>query len=345
MTILFTCAGRRSYLLDYFKEEIGDNGKIIAVDSDYTAPALADADVAIEVPSVYHSDYLNVLNTIIRDYNVDMVIPLNDMELPLMSENKRLFQESGANVIVSDPNVIALCADKWQTYNYFKDLNIATPLSFLKIEDVVEAVAKKVLSYPIILKPRWGSGSIGIEEVRSEEELYLAYKLLLIKIEKSLIANMHDDEFVDTIIFQQKIDGQEYGVDILNDFNGNYHAAFVRKKLAMRAGETDKAVTIIDNKFLEIVQKVGEATKHIGIMDCDFFVYDNEVYFLEMNPRFGGGYPFSHEAGVNIPAIYLAWSRGDFDISKYIDYRPNYILSKCERIIKVVEQRQLNSNP
>lgn len=337
MNILFTCAGRRNYLIDHFRREIGDNGKIIAIDNDYTAPALADADVAIEVPSLDHPDYLKILSNIIRDYNVDMVIPLNDLELQLMSENKRLFEESEARVVVSDTNVISLCADKWQTYNFFKDLNIATPLSFLKIEDVAEALSKKKLTYPIILKPRWGFGSIGIEEVHSEDELYLAYKLLLIKIEKSVIADIQDDEFVDTIIFQQKMDGQEYGVDILNDFNGNYCGAFVRKKLAMRAGETDKVVTVIDNTYLEVIRKVGEATKHIGIMDCDFFVVDNEVYFLEMNPRFGGGYPFSHEAGVNIPAIYLAWSGGDFNIAKYINYRTDKIFSKCERIIKVAE--------
>lgn len=343
MNILFSCAGRRNYLIEYFKREIGDNGKIIVVDSDYTAAALAfaKADFSIEMPSLYHSDYLNVLNNVIKDNNVDLVIPLNDLELPLMSENKRLFEESGAKVIVSDPNVISFCADKWQTYKFFKKLNISTPLSFLKIEDVEEALSKKVLSFPIILKPRWGFGSIGIEEVRSLEELHFAYKLLLIKIKRSVVANMNDDNFVDTIIFQQKIDGQEYGVDILNDFKGSYCASFVRKKLAMRAGETDKAVTVIDSKFSKIAKKVGEATKHIGIMDCDFFVVDNEVYFLEMNPRFGGGYPFSHEAGVNIPAIYLAWSRGDFDIAKYIDYRSGCIFSKYDRIIKVVEQTQL----
>ncbi|CAM4142767.1 ATP-grasp domain-containing protein [Zobellia nedashkovskayae] len=345
MNILFTCAGRRNYLIDYFKKEIGGNGKIIVVDSDYTAPALAAGDVAIKMPSLYHPDYLSVLNNVIRDYNVDLVIPLNDLELLLMSENKELLEAHRAKVVVSEANIISFCADKWQTYNFFKDLSIKTPLSFLKIEDVVEALSKKILSYPIILKPRWGSGSIGIEEVRSEEELYYAYKLLLIKIKRSVIANMHDDDFVDTIIFQEKIVGQEYGVDILNDFNGNYYSAFVRKKLAMRAGETDKAITVIDNKFLEIAQKLGESTKHIGIMDCDFFVVDNEIYFLEMNPRFGGGYPFSHEAGVNIPAIYLAWLRGDLDISKYIDYRPGCIFSKYDRIIKVVEQEKLNSYP
>ncbi len=344
MNILFTCAGRRNYLIEHFKGELGDNGKIIALDNDVTAPALADADVAIEVPRLDHADYLSVLNDIIKDYKVDMVIPLNDLELLLMSENKALFEESGAKLIVSDSDVISFCADKWKTYNFFKDLHIATPLSYLKIADVVEAISKKVLSYPVILKPRWGSGSIGIEEAYNEEELYLAYKLLLTKIKKSVIANMHGADFEDTVIFQQKIGGQEYGVDILNDFNGKYYGSFVRKKLAMRAGETDKALTVIDAKFLAVSKKVGEATKHIGIMDCDFFVADNEVYFLEMNPRFGGGYPFSHEAGVNIPAIYLAWWAGQSDISKHINYRAGQIFSKCSRIVKVGEQIHVHSN-
>ena len=103
----------------------------------------------------------------------------------------------------------------------------------------------------------------------------------------------------------------------------------------MRSGETDKAVSVISDKFSAVAKIIGENTGHIGNMDCDFFVSNNEVYFLEMNPRFGGGYPFSHEAGVNTPAIYLAWLNNESNVEKYNNFKPNIAFSKCDRLINI----------
>lgn len=339
MTVLFTCAGRRNYLIRYFKEILGESGKTIAVDSDSTAPALVEADMALTVPSVFDSGYIDKLLSIIRLNKIDLVIPLNDLELPIIAANKEKLEAYGANVVISRPVLIDLCADKWKTYNFFRELNIPTPTSFIGMEDALVALAENEITFPIILKPRWGFGSVGIEEVDSEEELRLAYKMLLIKLKKTMMSSQPGNLLKNQIIFQEKIEGEEYGIDILNDFNGDYHNAFVRKKLAMRAGETDRAISIIDSQFSELAQKIGEATRHIGIMDCDFFVKNGKVYFLEMNPRFGGGYPFSHEAGVNIPGMYLEWLKGTDETSKFDNYRPDFLFSKCERLVKIGETK------
>lgn len=335
MNILFTCAGRRNYLIQYFKKIIGDSGKTIAVDSDATAPALADADIALMVPSLRDKGYVASLLGIVKDYEVDLVIPLNDLELPIMSANKEKLEAYGAKVVVSRPNLIDLCADKWKTFKFFDDLKIPTPKSFIRIQDVQVALAENSIKFPIILKPRWGFGSVGIEEVETEEELRLAYQLLLIKINKTLMTSIEGKTLKNNIIFQEKIIGEEYGIDILNDFNGKYYSAFARKKLAMRAGETDKALSVIDSQFTEMAEKIGKTTRHIGIMDCDFFVRDGCVYFLEMNPRFGGGYPFSHAAGVNIPAMYLEWLQGKTEVSIYNNYKPHQAFSKHDNILKI----------
>src|SRR5680860_61253 len=339
MTILFTCAGRRNYLIRYFKEIIGDRGKTIAVDSDARAPSLADADLALTVPQVNNSSYVPTLLGILEDYGVDLVIPLNDLELPIMSANKEKLEAYGAKVVISRPNLIDLCADKWKTFNFFENLKIPTAKSFIRIDDVLVALAEKSINFPIILKPRWGFGSVGIEDVETEEELRLAYRLLLIKIDKTLMASLGRNTSKNQIIFQEKINGEEYGIDILNDFDGNYYNAFARKKLAMRAGETDKAISVIDRRFTEIAEKIGKATRHIGIMDCDFFVSNGKVYFLEMNPRFGGGYPFSHSAGVHIPAMYLEWLQGNTDVSGYNNYKSHQVFSKHYSIVRIGEYK------
>ena len=92
MTILFSCAGRRNYLLRYFKEVVGKTGTIIAVDSDPTASAFSDADIALQVPSVTDSEYLSTLETIVSEYDVDMLIPLNDWELFTISSHREQFE-------------------------------------------------------------------------------------------------------------------------------------------------------------------------------------------------------------------------------------------------------------
>ena len=333
MNILFTCAGRRNYLITYFKDALKHQGMTIAVDNQISAPALMDANIGIVVPNINDPNYIDTLKSIVKTYNVKALISLNDLELPLLSKYKEELEHMGVKVLVSDEDIVEISFDKWKTYKYFNKLNIDTPLTFLSIDEALEAIEQKVLQYPLILKPRWGSSSIGIDTVENKRELQLCYELLKIKLQKSILNDVSSQSIDKCILIQEKINGQEYGIDILNDFNGKYYDSFVRKKLAMRSGETDKAISVINEKFSKLGKKIGSSTRHIGNMDCDFFVANEKIYFLEMNPRFGGGYPFSHEAGINTPAIYLEWLRGHTEVSKYNTYIPDLTFSKCDRII------------
>ncbi len=335
MTILFTCAGRRNYLLKYFKQILGNDGKIIACDSERLAPALAEADVRLQVPKVFDPGYVDALKDIIRTYDVDAVISLNDLELPILAANKTDLEILGARIMVSDIKTIDICFDKWKSYQFFKELDIATPKTYLNPADAIADIKKHKLSFPLILKPRWGSGSFGIEIADNEVELLLYHQLLNLKICKAARQSGLLTDPQDCVIIQEKILADEYGMDILNDLDGNYFGSFARKKLAMRSGETDRAMSVINRKFSEIGAKISAALGHIGNMDCDFFLLNNEVYFLEMNPRFGGGYPFSHEAGINTPAIYLSWLNGNTHVAQYNNYMPDLIFAKCDSIIPI----------
>jgi len=338
INILFTCAGRRNYLINYFKEALGTHGKIIAVDNQTSAPAMLDADIAIQVPSIYEENYIETLKTIIVAHKVNAVISLNDLELPILSKNRAELESTGARVLISNPHTIDISFDKLKTYHFFKKNGIKTPKTYISVSGVLNEIEQGNLQYPLIVKPRWGSASIGIDIVENEEELLLSKKLQEIKLKKSILFNASKDDLEESIIIQEKLNGDEYGMDILNDFNGKPYGCFVRKKLSMRSGETDKAVSIISEKFSDLGKKIGLKTEHIGNMDCDFFVVDGEVYFLEMNPRFGGGYPFSHEAGINTPAIYLAWLQGDPNIDAHNKYKAGISFSKYDCLMKISEQ-------
>ena len=324
MTILFSCAGRRNYLLRYFKEVVGKTGTIIAVDSDPTASAFSDADIALQVPSVTDSEYLSTLETIVSEYDVDMLIPLNDWELFAISSHREQFENLGTRVVVSSPEIVQTFTDKWQTYQFFKKIGVNTPETYLSLNDAEEALNQEKIKFPLVLKPRVGSGSINVMVANSWQELKLVHQLLSSRMK------FLDNE--NNILIQEKIVGIEYGMDILNDFEGKYFGSYVRQKIAMRCGETDKAISVIEDRFDRLAKDISKSTQHIGSVDCDFFVVDEKVYLLEINPRFGGGYPFSHEAGINIPAIYCAWHEGRSDISTYCTYRSNMAHSKCSNL-------------
>ncbi|WP_271424716.1 ATP-grasp domain-containing protein [Aequorivita sinensis] len=335
MNILFTCAGRRNYLINYFKNALNGNGQIFATDMDLRAPSLIDADVSIQVPAIYDPNYINVLKNIIKENNINAVISLNDLELPILAKNKSDLESLGAKIIVADDNAINISFDKWETVNFLKSIGLKSPKTYLSLNAAKLALKNGEIFFPLVVKPRWGSASIGIDFPENMEELDLAYRLQTLKLKRTILAEASKD-FEDTsLLIQEKIPGKEFGMDVLNDFEGNYIGTFVREKLSMRSGETDKAISIIDERFEEIGKIIGENLKHIGNLDCDVFVYNNKLYLLELNPRFGGGYPFSHEAGVNTAAIYIEWLKGNSEISHLINYQAGIMNSKCDRLLRV----------
>ena len=310
MNILFTCAGRRTYLLKYFKENMAEGDKVVATDMQLSAPALQAADVKLQVPAVYDPEYVNITLKICKEQKIDALISLNDLELPILAENKAKFEALGVKVIVSDPQVIDIAFDKYKTALWVESLGLVAPKSYVRLADVKEALAKGEIEFPLFMKPRWGSGSIGLESIADMEELDIYYNLLMKKIKKTILATASvGDEY---IMIQEKLTGNEFGLDIMNDLTGKNVAVSVKQKLAMRAGETDKAVTVDLPEVREMGKKIGESLGHIGNLDVDIMQRADGAYcVLELNPRFGGGYPFSYEAGVNMPKAIIQWVKGE----------------------------------
>lgn len=333
MNILFTCAGRRTYLLKYFREQLAGHGKIIATDMQLSAPALSAADVKIQVPAVYDPSYIDKTFQICRDYDVKAIICLNDLELPILAANKERFEEIGVTPIVSSTEVIEICFDKYRTAKYVESLGLSTPSTYVNLDEARKALAESRLSFPLVLKPRWGSGSIGIEFVNDLAELEETYAALMKKVKKSILATASEGN--EYILIQQKINGQEYGLDVMNDLQGHNRGVSVKKKLAMRAGETDKAVTVDNENIRTIGRVLGDNLGHIGNLDVDVFEENGKYYVLELNPRFGGGFPFSYEAGVNMPGAILKWLKDEeIDDSTLV---PEYgkAFAKCDYLVNV----------
>ncbi len=333
MNILFTCAGRRTYLLKYFKEQLGGDGLVVATDMQLTAPALTAADSKEQVPAVYADDYIDRTIDICRKHNIAALISLNDLELPILVANRRRFDEIGVKVIVSSAEVIDICFDKYKTAQYVESLGLKSPKTYISLDKAIEALDMDELTFPLVLKPRWGSGSIGIEFVNDKDELKETYAQLLKKVKKSILGTASKgDEY---ILIQEAIKGQEYGMDVMNDLEGNNRGVSVKMKLAMRAGETEKARTVDNPAIRAIGRTLGEDLKHIGNLDVDIFERDGQYYVLELNPRFGGGFPFSYEAGVNFPKAIIEWLKGSEIDNSILEPKYNVAFAKCDYLVEI----------
>ena len=273
MNILLVNPGRRDYMVNFFlslKKKYNLN--IFLVDPDKNVPSFKVSTLTKNnvCPKVKNSKkFLSFLNKYVLKNKIDVIFPISDRELKILSQKKKFFMKKGVNVIVSDLKIIENCQNKIKFSKYLKKFNILCP----KI--ITKKNIKKNL--PVIKKEVNGSAS------KNQEVIF----------KSSQINKNYEKKF----FFQKFLKYQEYNLDILNDLNGNYLHSCAKKKLFIRAGETDKAVMINNKVFENFAKKLSKALRHIGVVDIDFFYNKKKFYVLDINPRLGGGYPFTHLYG------------------------------------------------
>jgi carbamoyl-phosphate synthase large subunit len=333
MNVLLTCAGRRNYLLEYFREALKGEGLVLAADATPEAPALQEADRSFVVPPVHDPGYIPTILSICVDHQVGLLLSLNDLELPLLARERERFRAQGTLVVVSSPEVIDLCFDKAKTVAFLSRVRVQTARTYLTLEEAERALIAGAESFPLVVKPRWGTASIGIEIAEDVHELTHAFWLLRAKLRRTILAPASANDPERSVLIQQKLIGVEYGLNVVNDLEGQTVACFAERKLAMHGGETDRATTANLPELNRIGTTIGSALGHIGNLDCDVFVNEGAYYVLEMNPRFGGHYPFAHVAGVNVPAALIAWAQGEKPSRSWLQMRADVTAAKCSRLV------------
>lgn len=328
MNILLTSVGRRAYLVKYFKEVVGKLGQVHVCNSDDLTIAFKYADKSVISPLIYDENYIPFLIDYCKNNDIKIVVPLFDMDVLMLSKHKAELEEIGVKVIVSDEKFVSVCNDKWKTYEFLKENGFNVPKTYLSLEETLEAIEKGEISYPVVVKPRFGCGSLAVSMAESEEGLKYYYQRNKRALERTYLK--YESAMVqDKIIFQEKIKGQEFGVDIINDLDKNFVNAIVKRKIAMRAGETDISETIENEAIFNVAKKLGTLSGHIANLDCDIFVSDDgKIYVLEMNARFGGGYPFSHMSGVDLPKAIVLWSEEKEPEKELFQYKTGEVFYK-----------------
>lgn len=280
MNFLILAAGTRNKVVQYFKRTFDGVGQVIATDVNTLGPAIYDADKYYIVPPITEPGYIDVIIDICKKEQITGVLSLIDPELSLLAANEEKFKTIGVTVIGSSYDLCEMALDKMQMYEWLKDHGYSCARSWLDKEAFYKAVDAGEVSYPVFVKPYRGSASISISKAYDKETVDLLFA--------------HEEDFM----IQEFLDGQEIGADVYIDLiSGEVVSIFTKKKIKMRAGETDKAVSFKDPRLFSLIEKFVLEAGYRGQIDIDIFEIGGQYYISEVNPRFGGGYPHAYESG------------------------------------------------
>jgi carbamoyl-phosphate synthase large subunit len=288
MNVLLLSCGIRNKLVHYFKTVLDGRGCVMAADSSQLAPALYDADKYFIIPKLDEAGYRESVLNICKENNICAVFSLIDPELGFLASCKQDFLDIGTTPIISDYDVVEMCFNKYSMYQFLIKNYFRTMKSFINKNDFYTAEENGTINYPVFLKPFNGSASININIAASKEEVEILFK-------------QHKN-----LMIQELMNGIEYGADVYIDMiSGEPVAIFIKEKIKMRAGETDKSVSIKDEKLFDLIKSFVKKAGFKGIIDIDIFKVKGEYYISEVNPRFGGGYPHAYECGINVPEMII----------------------------------------
>ena len=315
MNILILSCGTRNKVVQYFRENLNGSGKVVATDCSNLAPALYEADVHYIVPRMVDDGYIDVIFDICKKEQIDGVLSLIDPELSLLAENTAKFAELGVTVIGSGYDLCEMSLDKYEMYRWLRDHGYKCGRSYMDKAEFYRDLDAGLIDFPVFVKPARGSASISISKVHDREEL----EFLLSREEGLMI--------------QQFLNGQEIGADVYIDMvSGEVVSIFTKKKLKMRAGETDKALSFRDDKLFALIRKFAVEAGYRGQIDIDIFEINGEYYISEVNPRFGGGYPHAYESGANHMELVINNLKGIANTSRIGQYRDGTYMMKYNEL-------------
>ena len=319
MNFLILASGTRDKVVQYFKKAFEGEGMVVATDASELSPAIYEADKHYIVPSIFEPGYIDVVFDICKREKINGVLSLIDPELSLLAENAEKFKEIGTTVIGSDYHLCEMSLDKMQMYNWLMSHGYLCAKSWMDKQDFYTAVEAGETSYPVFVKPYRGSASISISKVDDKETIDVLFA--------------HDSD----LMIQEYMRGQEIGADVYIDLiSGEVVSIFTKKKIKMRAGETDKAVSFKDERLFTLIERFVKEAGYRGQIDIDIFDIDGEYYISEVNPRFGGGYPHAYEAGCDHMKLILNNLKGIANSSHVGDYQEGLYMMKYNEV-KVIK--------
>lgn len=322
--VLISSVGRRVELVDNFRDALKSlnlEGRVDAIDLSRTAPAFHLADRAFQVPRCTNFEFIPRVLEICKENEIDLVIPTIDTELAMYADSRDEFRAIGTRIAVSSPEVIAICNDKISTHRWLKQEGLPT-VEQGNVEEVIEGIASGSWEFPLLVKPVNGSMSRGVAIVNDLDELRAATA---------------DEEF----IVQTIAPGDEYTVSFYADSHGQCRCAIPRRRLEVRAGEVSKGLTIRNERIEEIAFEVcNRLPGAYGALNVQVFFNPDteELNIIEINPRFGGGFPLACRAGGDYPKWMIEEILGKPTTASNDLWKDRLMMLRYDRAVYVSEE-------
>lgn len=315
MNILILSCGTRNKVVQYFRKAFAGIGNVIATDMSPYAPALFEADKYYIVPRITAPEYMDVILNICKQEQISAVLSLIDPELSLLAANEERFAACGVQIIGSDYGCCERALDKMQMYRWCTEHGYRCARSYTDKEAFYADVAAGRITYPVFVKPVRGSASISISKACDRETVEFLFSQ------------------AEGLMIQEFLNGQEIGADVYIDLlSGEVVSVFTKKKLLMRAGETDKAVSFKDEELFDLIRRFALESGYRGQIDIDIFQVDGAYYISEVNPRFGGGYPHAYACGCDHMELIKNNLRGIVNECRIGAYEENVYMMKYSEI-------------
>jgi carbamoyl-phosphate synthase large subunit len=310
MNLLLSCVGKRGYIARLFREHLRPGDRIIGTSNTAWTPGFHACDAGVVMPDIDHPSYPDAVLQLCRRERIDALLSFFDPDVHRLSRMRDDLQALGVKAFVPGPAAADVSFDKLRTASFLRDLGIATPRTVASLAEAREALRNGELRFPLFVKPRCGFGSRNTFEARDLRQLEAFWSL------------------EPDMIVQQKLGGDAYDFDILNDCDGRVLSVVPWRKLMSRMGETEQAETVESPMLLDLGVRLATALGHAGPLDADLFVEDGVASVLEINLRFGGGYPVSHLAGADFPGKLLRLARGETVEPTVGRYRRGVVMTK-----------------
>lgn len=311
VNLLFPTVGRRVELVRCFHrayQALGLEGRVIGLDMDPLAPGLQVVDRPYVVPRMSSPDYVPTLLEVCRRESVDLILPLIDADIEVLLRHRDELAATGARVAVASAAAIALTRDKWRSTEFFRQLGLATPASWLP-----EDIRPDAMPYPLFIKPRSGNG--GKDAYRVTDARELAFFL----------------QYVPDPIVQECLSGPEITTDVVCDLEGAVLGVVSRRRIEVRVGEVAKGVTMCDSRILDACVRIAQALPAVGPITVQCFLHEDVPHFTEINARVGGGIPLGIAAGVDAPLLLLATTAGlPITLPRLGDYRTDLYMTRFD---------------
>lgn len=316
MNILMCSVGRRGELLKDFKNSMSENSKIVATDLSPYAPALYFADKSYLVPGIEDSSYIDTIIDICKKEQINAITTFIDPEIEILAKNRNRFSELGIVVLAPYEETATLCFDKYKMFKKLSSCGIPTVMTWGTIEEFDEARAAGMVDFPVFVKPRTGSGSVGARKVFN-------YDILL--------ESMKEDP---SLIIQEFMDCEDLDADVYIDtVTHEAVSAFSKRKIETRIGGASKTVSFKDEKLFSFISEIVKALKFNGPVDMDFFYRNGEYYLSEINPRFGGAYLHAYGAGVDFIKLIEKNLNGEANLPIFGDYEEGIVMMMYDSVV------------